>query len=203
MFFRYFFIGIYVGVSTILGFIWWFSYYEDGPQITFGQLTHFHACDLDNETSKMYFGENWSENCGIFYDPRPSTISLSILVTVEMFNTFNALSENQSLLVTPPWANWWVVGAVFLSLLLHSMILYIPFFTAIFHTAPLNFDEWVAVIGISFPVIILDEFLKFLSRRIEGLSGSFSLCLFECCVGCRKKFQFSNNPKKKSHPNAL
>merc|ERR1719427_917823 len=39
MFFRYFFIGIYIGIGTVIGFVWWWLYYEDGPQLTYHQLT--------------------------------------------------------------------------------------------------------------------------------------------------------------------
>ena len=60
---------------------------------------------------------------------RATTMSLSILVTVEMFNAINSLSENESLLRLPVWKNPYLVGAVTLSMLLHFAILYIPFFT--------------------------------------------------------------------------
>merc|ERR1712173_484899 len=79
---------------------------------------------MDTANGKYYFPDS-SFDCSIFEDNRPSTMSLSILVCIEMFNTFNALGENQSLLVNPPWANIWVVLAVILSILLHCMILYI------------------------------------------------------------------------------
>jgi Ca2+ transporting ATPase len=152
MFFRYFLIGIYVGLATVLGFVWWFMYYQDGPQLSYYELTHFHKCET---------------NCEIFKDPRPSTVSLSILVTIEMFNTFNALSENQSLLTVYPWDNIWVVLAVALSMFLHCGILYIGFFRSIFKTAALNSEEWMAVILISFPVIVLDEILKAVTRSFD------------------------------------
>lgn len=60
---------------------------------------------------------------------RATTISLSILVTVEMFNAMNSLSENESLLRLPLWKNPFLVGAIALSMALHFMILYTPFFT--------------------------------------------------------------------------
>lgn len=40
------------------------------------------------------------------------------------------------------------------------------FVQTIFRITPLNWDEWVAVLYFSFPVIILDEVLKFVSRNI-------------------------------------
>jgi len=38
-----------------------------------------------------------------------------------------SLSENQSLVVMPPWWNIWLVGAVILSMSLHFLILEVPF----------------------------------------------------------------------------
>jgi len=39
----------------------------------------------------------------------------------------DSLSENQSLVVMPPWWNVWLVGAVILSMSLHFLILEVPF----------------------------------------------------------------------------
>lgn len=39
-----------------------------------------------------------SYSCSIFEDRHPSTVSMTVLVVVEMFNALNNLSENQSLL---------------------------------------------------------------------------------------------------------
>jgi hypothetical protein len=50
-----------------------------------------------------------------------------VLVAIEMFNAFNALSEDNSLLQLPPWSNPWLLLATAVSLGLHAVILYVPF----------------------------------------------------------------------------
>ncbi|KAF4615292.1 hypothetical protein D9613_003225 [Agrocybe pediades] len=159
LFFRYMVVGIYVGCATVFGYAWWFMFYTGGPQITFHQLTHFHQCS----TEFPQIG------CDMFVNEmahHATTMSLSILVTVEMFNAMNSLSENESLLRLPVWKNMYLVGAITLSMCLHFMILYVPFFTTLFAITPLNWIEWKAVLYISAPVVIIDEVLKFISATI-------------------------------------
>jgi len=82
-----------------------------------------------------------------------------------MLNALNALSEDSSLLTIGLWANPWLLVAISISVVLHCAILYIPFFESIFNTVPLNFNDWMLVLKFSFPVMLIDEVLKFLSRR--------------------------------------
>eukprot|EP00456_Euglypha_rotunda_P003019 TRINITY_DN1053_c0_g1_i13.p1 TRINITY_DN1053_c0_g1~~TRINITY_DN1053_c0_g1_i13.p1 ORF type:complete len:777 (+),score=134.65 TRINITY_DN1053_c0_g1_i13:129-2459(+) len=162
MFFRYLVIGVYVGFATVFGSIWWFMWSPEGPHVSWAQLTNFHDCGEGSE----FFAADWDKaKCEIFVDPRPSTVSLSVLVTIEMFNALNALSENQSLMVVTPASNIWVSLAALLSFTLHFIIIYVPVFANIFHVAPLGFEAWYQVLLISFPVFILDETLKFISRK--------------------------------------
>lgn len=93
-----------------------------------------------------------------------STLSLSVLVVIEMFNALNALSEDNSLLVMPPWINPWLIVAIAGSILSHMVILYIPFFNQIFGIVPLNAKEWVMIVAFSAPVCLIDEVLKFFGR---------------------------------------
>jgi P-type Ca2+ transporter type 2A len=93
-------------------------------------------------------------------------VSLSILVVIEMFNAMNALSSSESLVTMPLWKNMKLIYAITLSMALHFAILYTPFLQGLFSIFPINWVEWQAVLLLSAPVIIIDEGLKFLERRI-------------------------------------
>ncbi|KAF2499724.1 calcium ATPase [Lophium mytilinum] len=158
LFFRYMVIGTYVGAATVFGYAWYFMFNSAGPQISFWQLTHFHSCSAA-------FPEI---GCEIFVNETAksaSTISLSILVVIEMLNAMNALSSSESLLTLPLWKNMMLVYAICLSMALHFALLYVPFLQGLFSVVPLDLAEWQAVMGISAPIIIIDEVLKFFERK--------------------------------------
>uniref|UniRef100_A0A674HH20 Calcium-transporting ATPase n=1 Tax=Taeniopygia guttata TaxID=59729 RepID=A0A674HH20_TAEGU len=67
--------------------------------------THFMQCSEHNVDFEGL-------DCDIFESPVPMTMALSVLVTIEMCNALNSLSENQSLARMPPWVNIWLMGPV-------------------------------------------------------------------------------------------
>merc|ERR1719244_1835776 len=100
------------------------------------------------------------------------TMALSILVTIEMANALNSLSENQSLVVMPPWVNIWLLLAMALSFSLHFLILYVDFLNVVFNITPLSVAQWMNVLKFSLPVLLLDEALKFVARNYTDVARS-------------------------------
>ena len=120
LFFRYMAIGVYVGAATVGASSYWFLYDSTGPQMSYYQLTHHMSCYSNPEDFKGL-------SCEIFQAPEAMTMALSVLVTIEMANALNSVSENQSLAVMPPWVNPYLLGAMALSFSLHFVILYTDF----------------------------------------------------------------------------
>uniref|UniRef100_A0A8C3AHP0 Calcium-transporting ATPase n=1 Tax=Cyclopterus lumpus TaxID=8103 RepID=A0A8C3AHP0_CYCLU len=180
LFCRYLIVGCYVGAATVGAAAWWFMAAHDGPKLSFYQLSHYLQC---SEGHVEFAGVQ----CSVFESPYPMTMALSVLVTIEMCNALNSLSENQSLLKMPPWSNPWLVGAICLSMALHFLILYVDPLPVIFQIRPLSWPQWVVVLKMSLPVILMDEALKFLARNyiepgsfvtgpsLKGVSWSFVL----------------------------
>jgi hypothetical protein len=70
---------------------------DDAHPITFWALSHFESCGVSAEWPIGVGGEH----CELFRSLRPRTVALSVLVTIEMLNALNALSQNESLLCAP------------------------------------------------------------------------------------------------------
>merc|ERR1719350_1553065 len=164
LFFRYMAIGVYVGAATVGASAYWFLYDPTGPQINYYQLSHFLQCPAEPENFKGI-------SCDLFQSPEPMTMALSILVTIEMCNAINAISENQSLVAMPPWINPLLLGAMALSFALHFVILHVDFLAVVFQITPLSFAQWMVVMKFSLPVILLDELLKWVARNYADAIG--------------------------------
>lgn len=57
------------------------------------------------------------------------------------------------------------MGSICLSMSLHFLILYVEPLPLIFQITPLNLTQWLMVLKISLPVILMDETLKFVARN--------------------------------------
>ncbi|PHT97489.1 Calcium-transporting ATPase 2, endoplasmic reticulum-type [Capsicum chinense] len=181
VFFRYMVIGSYVGIATVGIFIGWYT------QATFLGINLVSDGHTLVELSQL---RNWGEGSSwpnftvspfkvgnrliTFSDPCESftvgkvealTLSLSVLVEIEMFNSLNALCEDNSLIKMPPWRNPWLLVSMSASFGLHSLILYVPSLADIFGIVPLSLNEWLLVILLSAPFILIDQVLKFARRR--------------------------------------
>ncbi|TYJ26234.1 hypothetical protein E1A91_A07G105800v1 [Gossypium mustelinum] len=184
--FRYLVIGLYVGIATVGVFIIWYTHHSflgidlsgDGHSlVTYSRLANWAKCDSWEGFSVSPFTAGSqvfkfdSDPCDYFQSGKikASTLSLSVLVAIEMFNSLNALSEDGSLLTMPPWVNPWLLLAMSVSFGLHFLILYVPFLARVFGIVPLSTNEWLLVIAVAFPVILIDEVLKFIGRRTTRL----------------------------------
>ncbi|GLT56097.1 hypothetical protein SLA2020_291690 [Shorea laevis] len=179
--FRYLVVGFYVGIATVGIFILWYTQssfmginlVSDGHTLVeLSQLRNWRECSTwSNFTVAPYTVRgtrhiSFSNPCDYFITGKVKamTLSLSVLVAIEMFNSLNALSEDNSLVTMPPWRNPWLLVAVSVSMALHCLILYVPFLADVFGIVPLSLNEWLLVILVSSPVILIDEILKFVAR---------------------------------------
>ena len=172
VFFRYMVVGIYVGFACVGVFVYWYLYYPgEHTNISWEQLSTWGHCSewTDFKINDFDGLDMQTDPCKYFTEGKqtPSTLSLSVLVAIEMFNALNALSEDGSLLTMPPWSNPYLIIAMVVSFGLHFVILYVEFLADIFNVKALDFNEWMLVLAFSVPVIFIDEILKAVGRSMS------------------------------------
>ncbi|GFH20906.1 cation_ATPase_N domain-containing protein, partial [Haematococcus lacustris] len=114
VFLRYMVVGIYVGVATVGAFVSWYMFHnfmgidlsKDGHStVSWSQLVNWQECkSWDGFTASNYTAGDqtisFNHPCEYFTvgKTKAMTLSLSVIVAIEMFNALNALSEDASLL---------------------------------------------------------------------------------------------------------
>jgi len=174
---RYCVIGFYVGFATVGIFVYWYLFAVTGDGhslVTWYQLSHWSQCPTWSKESNFmpanFDGLDFSKNpCAYFTEGtiKASTLSLSVLVVIEMLNALNAISEDNSLLTMSPFVNPYLLLAIASSIGLHIMIVYVPIFAKIFSISAMNTNDWILVFAFSTPVIFVDEILKIFGRMFN------------------------------------
>jgi Ca2+-transporting ATPase len=92
------------------------------------------------------------------------TMAFTTLVLSQLFHVFDCRSEKYSLFELGFFSNPFLVGAVSCSIIMHLMVIYVPFFQPVFKTFPLDITNWVIIIAISGGTSILQNLYRSLKK---------------------------------------
>jgi len=163
MAYRYLITGLYVGFATVGSFVC--HYLAQG--VSLHQLRSWGKC-----------GQSWSPADGVSCESLfqgagrelPQTLSLTVLVCMELFKALSAVSVDSSLLTVGPNQNPLLIGGVALPFLLHLAVVYsaklgFPGLAKSFGLAPLSLHDWQTALKWSAPILIVEEVLKAIGRH--------------------------------------
>jgi Ca2+-transporting ATPase len=96
---------------------------------------------------------------------RAQTLAFTGIIVMEKVNVFNFRALRAPLATVGWWSNRWVVIAVAGTLGLQLAAVYVPFMQRALHTVPLNGFDWVVMLVVAAPLLIVSEILKRLNWR--------------------------------------
>ncbi|MFR5874924.1 MAG: cation-translocating P-type ATPase [Eubacterium sp.] len=94
------------------------------------------------------------------------TMAFLTLSMAEIFHSFNMRSRRQSLAKMGS-MNWYLIGAMVLSLVLSTVVIYIPFLKEAFDFAAISAAEYFTSLALAFLVIPIVEIVKAIQRKIN------------------------------------
>ncbi|WP_456069316.1 cation-translocating P-type ATPase [Eubacterium sp.] len=92
------------------------------------------------------------------------TMAFLTLSMAEIFHSFNMRSRRQSIAKMGS-MNWYLLGAMVLSLVLSTVVIYVPFLSEAFDFAPIDAREYFTALVLAFLVIPIVEIVKLIQRK--------------------------------------
>lgn len=94
------------------------------------------------------------------------TMAFLTLSMAEIFHSFNMRSRRESIFKMGSHNNY-LFGAMILSLILSTAVIYIPFLAKAFDFAPISLAEYFTAMALAFSVIPIVELVKLIQRAVE------------------------------------
>ncbi|MFA5871338.1 MAG: cation-transporting P-type ATPase [Parcubacteria group bacterium] len=133
-FLRLIYVGFIMTVGAIFAFLW--SMKRGGWD--FGQKIDFNSALYIKSTATTY----------------------AVLAMTQMANLMQARSEKLSVFKIGFFKNKYAIGAIVISVGMLISFMYVPFFQKSLHMAPIDFWDWMVVVGATLTVFIFEEARK-------------------------------------------
>ena len=129
-----------------------------------------------------YFYTNWMHGWpgvplaveGLVYR-QATTMTLASIVFCQIGAVLNCRTERESVFSVGVFSNKRVLLGIAVELVLICALSYVPFLQGIFNTAPLALTDWLLLIVLPFPILLLEELRKYFSRKAINRKGGRSL----------------------------
>jgi len=95
------------------------------------------------------------------------TMTFTTLTMFQLFNVFNARSDERSAFIGL-FDNRWLWVAIALSLLLHAAVIYVPYLQHAFSTVSLSAGDWAVCVAVASSVLWLRELTKLIGAKRGG-----------------------------------
>ncbi|WP_404802931.1 cation-translocating P-type ATPase [Loigolactobacillus iwatensis] len=101
---------------------------------------------------------------GVVYQ-EATTMTLAAIVFCQIAAAINCRTINESVFKVGIFSNHRVLFGIVFEIVLLACLIYVPFLQGVFNTAPLQLHEWVFLVIIPIPLILIEEIRKWVVRR--------------------------------------
>ncbi|MCP0886704.1 cation-transporting P-type ATPase [Ligilactobacillus sp. WILCCON 0076] len=103
-------------------------------------------------------------NSGTAY-AQATTVTLGAIIFCQIAAVLNCRYEKESMFQRYFWNNSLIFAGIIFEVVLFLALTYVPILQAVFGTAPLEYRDWLFLICIPFPLILIDEIRKLFVRK--------------------------------------
>jgi magnesium-transporting ATPase (P-type) len=94
-----------------------------------------------------------------------TTMTLAAIVFCQVGMVLNCRTVRESLFKVGLFSNVQILKGVFIEILLIIALMYVPFLQGIFNTAPVGIPEWIFLLCLPVPIVLIEEARKYYVRR--------------------------------------
>lgn len=113
---------------------------------------------------------------GVIYS-QATTMALAAIVFCQIGAVLNCRTEKQSVFKVGLFRNRSILFGIAFEILLLSAIIYVPLLQGVFNTAPIGLKEWVFLIILPVPIVLIEEIRKAVSRRYGKMKKAEEISL--------------------------
>ncbi len=95
------------------------------------------------------------------------TMTFTTIAMFQVFNSLNVRSRTKSLFQLGLFSNPYLIGAIFVSVVLQVAVTVVPFLQVALETVPLALEDWGMIVLVSSSVFVADEIRKAVQRALR------------------------------------